>query len=118
MISNPILPQSKILDSQNGMSGVDGATTEPRTPINRPDGEKARCSVSRVLAQPRDFSQLSQLLTTISMFNFNSFQKAHTAPSLNNVRGTEFSCSSFNNVTMPSGVILISLRTTAPGSAR
>src|ERR1700758_2557021 len=37
MISNLTLPQSKNLESQNGTSEVDGATTGPRTPINRLD---------------------------------------------------------------------------------
>src|SRR5215475_1327711 len=56
--SNLILPQSKILESQNATSAADGATIEPRTPINPRDDESARCSVSRVRAQPRNFFQL------------------------------------------------------------
>jgi hypothetical protein len=42
------------------MSVVDGATTEPRIRINRPDDENARCRVSSVRDQPKDFSQFTQ----------------------------------------------------------
>src|ERR1700756_1243826 len=72
MISNLILPQSKTLESQNDTSAVDGATTEPRTPINQPGGENARCRVSRVQAQPSDFFQLTQPHTIPCMGLFPS----------------------------------------------
>ena len=41
-------------------SAVDGATTEPRTRINRTDDENPRCRASRARVQPKDFSQLTQ----------------------------------------------------------
>jgi hypothetical protein len=68
-----------ILESQDGMSVVDGATIEPRIRINRPDDENARCRVSSVRGQPKDFSQLTQPPTTLS----NHFCK--DAPSLSRV---------------------------------
>jgi hypothetical protein len=63
---------------RTAMSAVDGATTELRTRINRPDDENARCRASRARVQPKDFSQLTQLLTTTSTFNAISFQQGPT----------------------------------------
>ena len=42
MIYDLMLPQPVILDSQDVMNAVDGATIEPRIRINRPDDENAR----------------------------------------------------------------------------
>ena len=81
MISNLTLPQSKNLESQNGTSEVDGATTGPRTPINRLDDESGRCRVSRVRAQPKDFFQLTQPHTIRSTSSAISYQQEPTAPS-------------------------------------
>jgi hypothetical protein len=61
-----MLPLPVILESQVDMSVVDGATTEPRIRINRPDDENTRCRVSSVRGQPKDFSQLTQPPTTRS----------------------------------------------------
>src|SRR5580700_2209259 len=52
-----MLLQPVNLGSQNATSAVNGATTEPRIRINRPDDENARCRVSRVRVQPKNFSQ-------------------------------------------------------------
>src|ERR1700738_3527589 len=41
-----------ILESQDDMSVVNGATTEPRIRINRPDDENTRCRVSSARGQP------------------------------------------------------------------
>jgi transposase-like protein len=41
-----------ILESQDDMSVVDGATIEPRIRINRPDDENTRCRVSSARGQP------------------------------------------------------------------
>ena len=38
-----MLPLPVILESQDDMSVVDGATIEPRIRINRPDAENTRC---------------------------------------------------------------------------
>jgi hypothetical protein len=66
--------------SRTGMNEADGATTEPRIRINRPAGENARCKVSRVRVQPRDFSQPTQPPTILSMFNTISPQQERTEP--------------------------------------
>ena len=54
------------LGSRTAMSAVDGATTEPRTRISRPDEGSARCRASRAQVQPSDFSQPTQPSTTSS----------------------------------------------------
>ncbi len=56
-------PQFTIWEFRITTSEVDGVKTEPRTPINRPGDENARCSVSRARAQPRDSFPLTQPLT-------------------------------------------------------
>src|SRR3984893_17196497 len=110
-----MLPLPVILESQDDMNVVNGATIERRTRINRPDDENTRCSVSNVRGQPKDFSQLTQPPTTLSTSNAISFLQRHTEPfvrrlctcgtrqsrSFENIRDAEFSCSSFNNVTTP-----------------
>src|ERR1700730_3422631 len=110
-----MLPLPVILESQDDMSVVNGATIEPRTRINRPDDENARCRVSSVLGQPKDFSQLTQPPTTFSTYNAISFLQKRTEPfvrrrcrrgarqsrSFENIRDAEFSRSSFNDVTTP-----------------
>src|SRR5476651_2051710 len=63
------------------MNAVDGATIERRIRINRPDDENARCRVSRVRVQPKDFSQRMRPLTTLSTSNAISPQQEHTEPS-------------------------------------
>src|SRR5215813_14350259 len=78
MIYDLMPPQRVILESRDGMNVVDGATTEPRTRINQPDDESARCKASKVPGQPNDFSPPTQLLTTPSMFNAISFQHERT----------------------------------------
>src|SRR5215831_10938285 len=61
----PIGPQPKIWEFRIAMSAVDGTITEPRTPINPPDDENARCRDSRAQVQPRDFFQLTPPLTIL-----------------------------------------------------
>src|SRR5580693_5929777 len=111
-----MLPLPVILESQDDMSVVDGATIEPRIRINRPDDENTRCRVSSARGQPKDFSQLTQPPTTLSTSNVISLLQARTDPfarrlrtcgarqsrSFENIRDAEFSCSSFNDVTTPS----------------
>src|ERR1700738_4864733 len=108
-----MLPLPVILESQDDMSVVDGATIEPRIRINRPDDENTRCRGSSVRGQPKDFSQLTQPPTTLSTSNAFSLLQARTEPfarrlgtcgarqsrSFENIRDAEFSCSSFNDVT-------------------
>src|ERR1700720_3166806 len=72
-----MLLQPVILGSQNATSAVNGATTEPRIRINRRDDENARCRVSRVRDQPKNFSQPTQPLTTLSTFNFQRPTPSH-----------------------------------------
>src|SRR3984893_17589696 len=114
-----MLPLPVILESQDDMNVVDGATTEPRIRINRPDDENTICRVSSVRDQPKDFSQLTQPPTTLSTSNAISFLQGRTEPfvrrlrtcgtrqsrSFENIRDAEFSCSSFNNVTTPANEI-------------
>ena len=76
-----MLPQPMILESQNAMSAADGATTEPRIRINRPDEGRRRCKGSRAPGQRKDFSQPTQPLTTLSTFNAISPQQKRTEPS-------------------------------------
>src|ERR1700719_2839672 len=79
-ISGLMLPLPVILESQDDMSVVDGATIEPRIRINRPDDENTRCRVSSVRGQPRDFSQLTQPPTTLSTSNVISLLQGRTEP--------------------------------------
>ena len=72
----PIGPQSMIWGFRTATSAVDGATTEPRTRINRPDDENARCRASS--PGSKDFSQLTQPHTTLSMSNAISFRQGPT----------------------------------------
>jgi hypothetical protein len=71
---------SQILESQDDMSVVDGATIEPRIHINRPDDENTRCRISSVRGQPKDFSQLTQPPTTLSTSNVISLLQGRTEP--------------------------------------
>jgi putative transposase len=56
------VPDKLVTDDlrRTATSAVDGATTELRTRINRPDDENARCRASRARVQPKDFSQPRQ----------------------------------------------------------
>src|ERR1700730_9556748 len=76
-----MLPQRVIWGLQNAMSGVDGATTEPRIRISRPDDESARCKVSRAPGPRKDFSQSTQPPITSSTSNAISPQQERTEPS-------------------------------------
>ena len=81
MTSDLMLPRPVILVSQNATSAVNGATTEPRIRINRPADENARCRVSRVQVQPKNFSQPTQPPTTLSTFSAISPQQERTESS-------------------------------------
>ena len=48
-------PQPVILGLQAATTAVNGATTEPRIRISRPDDENARCRVSRVSGSAQKF---------------------------------------------------------------
>jgi hypothetical protein len=61
--------QPVILESQNATSAADGATTERRTRINRPDEGRGRCKGSRASGRRKDFSQCMQQSTTPSTSN-------------------------------------------------
>ena len=74
------VPLPVILESQDDMSVVDGATIEPRIRINRPDDENTRRRVSSVRGQPKDFSQLTQPSTTLSTSNVISLLQGRTEP--------------------------------------
>src|SRR4029077_513105 len=73
-----MLPLPVILESQDDMSVVNGATIEPRIRINRPDDENTRCRVSSARGQPKDFSQLAQPPTTLSTSNVISLLQGRT----------------------------------------
>src|ERR1700730_4853778 len=71
--------QPGILKSQNAMNAVDGATTEPRIRVNRPDDESARCKGSRA-RDPR-ISQCMQQHKIPSTLSAISSQQERTEPS-------------------------------------
>ncbi len=48
-------PQPVILESQNAMNAVDGATIERKIRINRPDEGRGRCKGSRAWDPRKDF---------------------------------------------------------------
>ncbi len=75
-----MLPLPVILESQDDMSVVDGATIEPRIRIKRPDDENTRCRVSSARGQLKDFSQLTQPPTTLSTSNVISLLQGRTEP--------------------------------------
>src|SRR4030088_610428 len=80
-----MLLQPVILGSQNATSAVNGETPEPRIRTNRPVDENARCRVSRVQVQPKNFSQPTQPLTTLSTSNAISPPQKRTEPSAGGV---------------------------------
>src|SRR6476619_2856147 len=63
------------------MNAGDGAITERRTRINRPDDGSARCRGSRVGDQPNDFCPSTLLPTTPSTSSVTSSQRRHTGHS-------------------------------------
>src|SRR6478735_6793098 len=63
------------------MSAGDGAITERRTRINRPDDGSARCRGSRVRDQPNDFCPSTPPPTTPSTSSVTSSQRRHTGHS-------------------------------------
>ena len=81
MISDLMELQPVILESQNAMNAVYGATIERRIRINRPDDENARCKVSRAWDPRKDFSQCMQQPTTLSTSSAISPQQERTEPS-------------------------------------
>jgi hypothetical protein len=81
MTSDLMLLQPGILESQNAMNAVDGATIERRIRINRPDDENTRCKVSRAWDPRKDFSQYMQQPTTLSTSSAISPQQGRTEPS-------------------------------------
>src|ERR1019366_6120590 len=68
-------------ECRTAMSVVDGATIEPRTRINRPPDESARCRVSRAPGPRKNFSQSPQQPTTSSMSNGTALLQNLTEPS-------------------------------------
>jgi hypothetical protein len=62
-------PAPVTLESQNAMNAVDGATTERRIRINRPDEGRERCKGSRASGPRKDFSQCMPQPTTHSTSN-------------------------------------------------
>src|ERR1700720_312713 len=64
MICDLTVQRRGILESQNAMNAVDGATIERRIRINRPDDKNTRCKVSRASDPRKDFSQCTQQPTT------------------------------------------------------
>ncbi len=54
------------LGIQNAMNAADGATTERRIPINRPDEGRGKCKISTAWDPRKDFSQCMPQPTTLS----------------------------------------------------
>ena len=115
MTSDLMRLQPVILESQNAMNAVDGATIERRIRISRPDEERGRCKGSRAWDPRKDFSQSMQQPTTLSTSNVISPQQERTEPSGHRPcrRGVKSSlrrepdmpadllCAQFGNVTVP-----------------
>jgi hypothetical protein len=74
-------PPSVILGSRGVMTAVDGATTEPRIHINRPDDENARCRGSRAPVRRNDSSQRIPPFRIPSTSNPISPRHERTGPS-------------------------------------
>src|ERR1700731_4454681 len=72
--------QPVILESQNATGAADGATTERRTRINRPDEGRGRCKGSRASGRRKDFSQCMQQSTTPSTSNVILHRQERTEP--------------------------------------
>jgi hypothetical protein len=81
MISDLIGLQPVSLESQNAMNAADGATTERRIPINRPDEGGGKCKGSRAWDPRKDFSQYMTQPTTLSTSSAISPQQERTEPS-------------------------------------
>jgi hypothetical protein len=69
-----------ILESQDVMNAVDGATIGPRIRINQPDDENARCKGLRAWDPRKGFSQCTQQPTTLSTSSAISPQQERTEP--------------------------------------
>ena len=67
------------LGSQNATSAVNGATTEPRIHINRPDDENARCRVSRVRVAQKFLSTHAAAYNTFNVQRHLTSAKTHRA---------------------------------------
>src|SRR5208283_1601211 len=74
-------PQPVILESQNAMNAVDGATIERRIRINRPDEGRGRCKGSRAWDPRKDFSRCKQQHKIPSTSNVILPQEERTEPS-------------------------------------
>jgi transposase-like protein len=68
------------LGIENATSAADGATTERRTRINRPDEGRGRCKGSRAWGRRKDFSQCMQQSTTPSTSNVILHRQERTEP--------------------------------------
>src|SRR5208282_1627403 len=80
MISDLMELQRVILESQNAMNAVDGATIERRIRISQPDEGKGRCKGSRAWDPRKDFSQCMPQPTTPSTSSAISPQQERTEP--------------------------------------
>ena len=79
--SDHIAPPPMISASRGAMTAVDGATTEPRIRISRPDDGNTRCKGSRAPDRRKDFSRRMRQSTTPSTSNATSPQQERTEPS-------------------------------------
>jgi hypothetical protein len=76
-----MLLQPVILESQNAMNAVDGATIERRIRISQLDEGSARCKVSRAWGPRKDSSQCMQQHKIPSTSSAISPQQERTEPS-------------------------------------
>src|ERR1700731_4351364 len=116
--------QPVILESQNAMNAADGATTERRIRINRPDEGRGRCKGSRASDRRKDFSQCMQQSTTPSTSNVILHRQERTerfgprrcrhgtksSPRREPDVPAELLRALFGNVTKPSGPSMLSGR--------
>src|ERR1035438_3854367 len=82
-------PQPVILESQNAMNVVDGATIERRIRINRPDEGRGRCKGSRAWDPRNDFSQCMQQHKILSTSTVILPRQERTEPSGYGEKGCE-----------------------------
>src|SRR5208337_1191354 len=80
-VSDLMLLQPVILESQNAMNAVDGATIERRIRISQLDEGSARCKVSRAWGPRKDSSQCMQQHKIPSTSSAISPQQERTEPS-------------------------------------
>ena len=79
----PLLSEAVRRQVLEEWNAADGATTERRIPINRPDEGRGKCKISTAWDPRKDFSQYMQQPIILSTFSAISPQQERTEPSGN-----------------------------------